>query len=864
MRSSYRPCWIGKPNGWCNPVILALLLTPAAPLAYATSLAHVDYADLHVVVAPEASPSEHTAADEFAKYWKATTGQTPANSPGNPAAPHVWIGRASVPPELQKSLQLDGLGDDGLIIKTLRWRGRDHLAIVGGERRGTLYGVYEFFERYMGVRWLTPDETYTPPAPPHLPHIDYRYVPPVFYRDISQRTYMTEPAFAVIHRMNGRFVNSQRIGGAGAVPESLGGKIDYVNGFAGWGHTFFTFINPDAYFDEHPEYFSEIDGERRKKPTQLCLSNPNVIRIVTEKAKAMLRAEPHARIVSVSQMDWEYYCTCPDCRAIDEREETPAASIVRFVNQVAARIEDEFPDCFIDTYAYMYSQSPPKTLRARDNVIVRLCTFNNDFAKAVGKRGSERNRRFENDLKGWSRIARHVFIYDYLPNFNAFQQPNPNLRTIQPNYRYFVNHGATGLYAQGNPESPASEFEHLRAYLAAKVMWDPTIDADAAMDEFIALYYGPAAPYIRSYIDLITARAQRSEQPLTLFASMDWMDFDTVVRADELFRIAFMNVREPKYVERLREAYLPVRYAALVCKPRITWDQSHIVLDRPPSLTFDEYWNLLQFHGVTHLNDYPIEIMRGEFGGRTPPRHLEGTVCRLENHYLDVWVVPEFSGSVIRLRDKKGREEWLHAYKDMASGRDLCEDLVFEGDALVLGDELRHVAFDVTAATETALELKAETADGLRIRKTIIVDNASAQVTTSVENAGTETISLRAKIHPEFRMRHGRQPEFRTRQGGKWILNDDTQAFSEGAVQVGLWDATGLQGWSLGGTRGPKLTSTFSGPFTKLFFRISRPSRRIAVDLLADTFDVPAGGAQTWSVTYSVANRAPNQCEMRP
>ena len=41
-----------------------------------------------------------------------------------------------------------------------------HVLIAGGNGLATSYGVYQFVEDYLGVRFLTPDLTYVPNAPP--------------------------------------------------------------------------------------------------------------------------------------------------------------------------------------------------------------------------------------------------------------------------------------------------------------------------------------------------------------------------------------------------------------------------------------------------------------------------------------------------------------------------------------------------------------------------------------------------------------------------------------------------------------------------------------------------------------------------
>lgn len=72
------------------------------------------------------------------------------------------------------------------------------------------------------------------------------------------------------------------------------------------------------FFRTHPEYLSEIDGVRRDGRTQLCLTTPDVARIVTERLLAAIRKDPGGRIVSVSQNDRaslgeEFPVACPVC-----------------------------------------------------------------------------------------------------------------------------------------------------------------------------------------------------------------------------------------------------------------------------------------------------------------------------------------------------------------------------------------------------------------------------------------------------------------------------------------------------------------------------------------------------------------------
>lgn len=153
----------------------------------------------------------------------------------------------------------------------------------------------------------------------------------------------------------------------------------------------------------------------------------------------------------VSQNDWANPCQCRDCQAIVDREGSQAGPVVNFVNQVADQVKAEFPDKFIGTLAYQYTRKPPRTLKPRENVVIRFCIeccFAHDFESCP------QNRTFVEDMNGWAAIAPHIYIWDYVVNFSHYLLPFPNFRALKPHSllpRSSVdrNHGTGGLPEPG-------------------------------------------------------------------------------------------------------------------------------------------------------------------------------------------------------------------------------------------------------------------------------------------------------------------------------------------------------------------------------------------------------------------------------
>jgi len=433
-----------------------------------------------IVVADDATEAERHAAAELADFLRQITGAAFEIS-GPPAAgkPRLLVGPGAAK-SAAADFSTDGLGADGIVIRTV---GGD-LILAGGRPRGTLYAVYTFLEDSLGCRWWSSTASTIPKKPTlDVGELNVRYVPALEYRE-SFWFDAFDGDWAVRNKCNG---NSERL------DDKHGGKHSYE----GFVHTFYPLIPPERYFTEHPDWFSEIDGKRTTERAQLCLTNEQMRAELVKNLKERLRKNPAATIASVSQNDWHGNCQCAKCAAIEKEEGSPAGLMLQFVNAVAAAIEPEFPNVAIDTLAYQYTRKPPKITRPRHNVIVRLCSIECSFSTPLS---DERNKEFRDDIIGWSKICSRLYIWDYTTNFRHYVMPHPNLRVLGPNVKFFADHNVKGIFEQGAYQSYGAEMAELRAWVLAKLLWDPARDGRQLTDEFIAGYYGPAAPHIKDYL----------------------------------------------------------------------------------------------------------------------------------------------------------------------------------------------------------------------------------------------------------------------------------------------------------------------------------------------------------------------------
>jgi hypothetical protein len=340
---------------------MAALLGAAGQTRAATTLVAAGESQYTIVIDPDCSASERYAADELQMFMQQISGAKLPISAERAAGPTIFVGRSAALESLSLDLDLEALGDEGLVIKTVG----PHLVLAGGGKRGTLYAVYEFLDTHLGCRWYTSGGP-TPPVSriPRretvvIPRIDARKIPALEYRSAWYGEAF-DGDWAARNRLNGH--NTR-------VEEKHGGKIRYHRTQA--QHTFNKLVSP-GHFGEHPEYFALVDGKR--KTTQLCLANPDVLRISTDVVRSWLRGDPKAVIVSVVANDGGGFCGCELCGPLTEYEGSRGGLVLHFANQIADNIKAEFPYALVDTLAYSPTVPPARHARPRENVIVRFAT----------------------------------------------------------------------------------------------------------------------------------------------------------------------------------------------------------------------------------------------------------------------------------------------------------------------------------------------------------------------------------------------------------------------------------------------------------------------------------------------------------
>ncbi len=447
--------------------------TVSTPVIDRVTIAGNDLSEYVIVYGTNADITVSTAAQNLQHYLARAVGVTlPIVTDETPKAEHEIILGVTNRAELDGyAVDTSGHGDNGFMIKVV---GND-LLIIGGGKRGTMYGMYTFLDDYIGYSWyerylshVTPAELVEIPADlcdEQIPQISDM-------REVTERSCYDDWGDGFYVR-NGFFSDRSH-------PAAYGGKQNVQS-----AHSF--------------KYYYPSIGQFEGQP---CLSSEDVYNTIIENVRTYIRNNPHIETISLSQNDNANFCVCDGCKALEEQYGGTSGAVIWFVNKVSDDLADEYPDIMIHTFAYMNTLKPPTGITCNDNIVVQFAPINECVAHSISSTctnppiSENYNGYVKKWANGWCNIAQHIWVWDYVDAGRL-------IVAIQ-NMRFYAYCGVTGMYVQGSGNHGSASYSDLRAYLYSKLMWTPEMTTDAVfevMDEFLAYYYGPGWESIRTYID---------------------------------------------------------------------------------------------------------------------------------------------------------------------------------------------------------------------------------------------------------------------------------------------------------------------------------------------------------------------------
>lgn len=444
------------------------------------------------------------AVDQLQRRIEAATGARLEIVKGTATAPAIVIGNCP----LAAGNGLDGatMPPEGFAIRTAP--GFVFIAGNRGEVDGTTWGVNDFMERFVGVRWFLPMPEGDEDLGVSVPRTPTLVVPPVSLEDA--------PAF----RKRVIWPNtSDPWHGAGL---NMGPLHTFLRAGNSWPvdlqvHTP-RWQGNEAFKKERPEVY-QLKADGTRDYGVLCYGNPRTLETYLEQIGNAVEGKPYSlgmrgKAITVSPADVEVCCYCEDCRRLWDKDGgtwgTASKILATFVDKLGREVKARWPDqgFTVIFLPYLNYTAAPDGFRFPDNVEVQICGMP---GLASYKEPAIRDAEQANIDKWIAISGRKVqnWHYDVWPAHKtkaAYQYPH-----VVKDF-YARNRDKTvGTFING--EFNHWPRQHISLYCWLKCLWNPDFNVDAAVDAFCTRMFGPAAATMRELVGMQIEGWENSRWP---------------------------------------------------------------------------------------------------------------------------------------------------------------------------------------------------------------------------------------------------------------------------------------------------------------------------------------------------------------
>ncbi len=408
---------------------------------------------------------EMVAAEELADWAGRVTGVRPEvrRESGAPARGGIALGRT----RLAARADLEPPAGDG--DRAIRRTWGDTLVILGDSPVATRMACGRLCETALGITFALPAEAgadFAPLAEVTWPR-DETWTPVVAWRAVSGMDNAHELAWA-------------RLNGYGARPRCTHGV-----------HTVFT---PEL-FASRPELFGVSEGRplapvQRGRSPNPRLDHPDAPALAAGQVRRWLKSNPSELAAPLGINDSVVYpddpAAWPGRKVVDGRPDR-SDYVFGFLNRVAAEDWNPDGDRAIGALAYLDAQAPP-SFPVHPDIFPAVCADRIQYANPAY--AAEEAAR----LAAWGRSGvRRLATWDY--GFGRdVPFPRVHLPATVASIRAVAAAGVDSWYAEVDP---LWIFDAPKLWVGAKLLDDPSRDADELERRWFAAAYGPAAEPLR-------------------------------------------------------------------------------------------------------------------------------------------------------------------------------------------------------------------------------------------------------------------------------------------------------------------------------------------------------------------------------
>lgn len=447
-----------------------------------------------VIIPNPPHPAEAEAAGLLTEYIQRSTGATLpiftvtewAQEVGeSDEVARIYVGISAEAAEDDLETAMLGMDRDGFLIYPYE----NSVTIIGPSRWGTLNGVTAFLERYVDVRWLMPGpdgEDVLAKSDIVVPMEEIREEPVFMQRMISPLS--GDPYDASQPPVRQAYYEwSQR--------NRLQGNYNRI---INYHHSMYSLFSVNVFGAMHPEFYPRGIPPAPNVTTgwQPCFSEPGTVQVAADRIIQYFQANPLQTSYSLGVNDSRGFCEAdPNHPAYPNRANSLGMADLSdiyygWVNQVVELVTQVYPDKWFGLLAYQEVADPPSfPLHSR---VVPFLTKDRMTWLDAGVRSAEQARMHQ-----WSQAASQLGWYDYMYG-SVYAVPRIYMQPMGDNYRYAWSAGVAAHYTEMYPGGS----DWPKAWVSARLQWDPEQDVDVLLQEWYERAVGTvAAPYLKAYYD---------------------------------------------------------------------------------------------------------------------------------------------------------------------------------------------------------------------------------------------------------------------------------------------------------------------------------------------------------------------------
>ncbi len=612
------------------------------------------YRDMHIVIPENASPILQHSAEVFKKYWELCTHRPITISTINQGIVNVWLGAELCTKEWIQPEELEELGDEGFIIRTYTPTRKyaqkgvaKQLLICGKTDTGTLHGVYTFFERYLNVAWLSRYYIHTPPLGYRLKEMDYKFLP-----HFEFRVFLSDlPEF----KMEGDRKEGLHLSLLPSEKDLMPIPIYEV-------------LNEDGTKQNTEEI--GISFSTSEKP--ICLSNESNTQILIDFFKRQMESSLEKTFWNLDVKSSGNICTCENCQKLLQNAETPSSPLLLILNNVVEELEKIYPEKDFHFIITLHSEmrQAPKNINLHDRIFIALSTDTCDSAYPLDDPSSITNACFFADLKNWGNITRNILIeYATGSNYYCGLSPLVELFNFQRNIQLFDRYQARGIIIRTPSVRvfPFSEFDSLKSYILARLMWDPDIIIEDEIKQFLNIFYGPAGDKFGEFLEYQKDFIRTNNIHCNPYQKVPWWNGEYASKAEQLIKQTInMTYFSQDIYNRVLQSIIPLYYLSLNGIPDVKIQGETFTEIRPNTIEETEFWNKLdsleRSIKTVEFTPYRKFVPSVFCYEKFPDRLFTSRFYTLENEFYTLWVLDK-KGAIIRIQDKNTGLEFLSGFQ---------------------------------------------------------------------------------------------------------------------------------------------------------------------------------------------------------